>query len=432
MDGSKQCLVIGAGRIGLPISVSLALAGHNVTILERDESRVEMINQGESPFFEEGMDIALKEMIKGRKLNASISTKEISNNEVIISAIGTTINEDGSPNLNAIDELVKLLAEEFPKNGLLILKTTLPMGTTDIIAQKLSKLTGFKLDDEIFVAFSPERIVEGRAMDELKNLPKIIGGIGPKSTMKAKEIISTLGGSVVEVSNAKTAEMCKLLDNSYRMTRFGFSADVAAVAVENGIDAYEAINAANFEYSRNNIPLPSIGVSGYCLTKDPYYLDKAATNIWTERGFPSTWITARRAADLQVDYSFETIRKYFNYKLKDKTILIAGITYKEDVDDSRLSHGRILLEKFMKEDCKIHIWDPRASDDFIEGIEIIRENVPLDIDCMIITVPHREFIKWAEEGKYLQFERGTLIFDGWGLINSQNGEKVIVTGTGKK
>jgi len=431
MNKKTQCLVIGAGRIGLPISVSLALAGHEVTILEKNPNRVKMINLGEAPFYEKGMSSGLKKMIIEGRLHASTDLNQICNKNVIVSAIGTGLNENGSPNLNSIDELVNLLSDNFPKGGLLILKTTLPIGMTEIIANKLSHKTGFKLDEEIFVAFSPERIVEGKAMYELKKLPKIVGGIGPNSTRIAKEFVSSLGGRVVEVSNARTAEMCKLLDNSYRMTRFGFAADVAAVAVENEINAYEAIKAANFDYPRNNIPLPSIGVSGYCLTKDPYYLDKAAPDVWKERGFASTWITARKAADLQVDYAFNFIKDHFGDSLNKKSILLAGITYKEDVDDSRLSHGRILLQKFLKEGCEISIWDPRTSEDYIEDIKIIRNNPPLDIDCMIITVPHLEFIKWSNDKKYLDFKRNTLIFDGWGIIEDDGDGRIILSGTGR-
>jgi len=431
MGKAIRCCVIGAGRIGLPISISLALAVHDITILEKDSFRVAMINNGKVPFHEAEMEESLRYMKDEDRIRATTNAEIIKDCEIIVSAIGTGLNEDGSPDLDSIEQLLNIISPNFVKGSLIILKTTLPIGMTDLITKKLCELTNLKMDEDVLVAFSPERIVEGKAMEELRTLPKIIGGVGPKSTEKAKQFLSTLGGEIIIVKNTKTAEMCKLLDNSYRMTRFGFAADVASIAVINGIDAYEAINAANSDYPRNNIPLPSIGVSGYCLTKDPYYLDTAAPEIWKNRGFPSTWITARRAADIQIKEAFNRIRQELG-GVESKVIVIGGITYKEDVDDTRLSHGRELVKLFLEAGAEVRIWDPIALDKIILDIEVNKTEECLVLaDCLVVTVPHSKFIDWAKHKKGIDKMRKKFIFDGWGIFPRDGDKKIKSKGTGR-
>ena len=433
MEAGDYCCVIGAGRIGLPISVTLASRGQRVLILERDESRCAIINDGKSPFYEEGMEGELKKAVERGDLSATSKPSEISECNIFISAIGTGVLDDGTPDISDIEALDNLLSPRLVAGDTLILKTTLPIGTTEKIAMVISESTGLDLDEELLVAFCPERIVEGRAMHELEVLPKIIGGIGPRSSSRVAEVMDIFGGEVVVVSDSRTAEMCKLLDNAYRMTRFGFAADVASVAWRNGIDAYEAINAANYQYERNSIPLPSIGVSGYCLTKDPYYLDAGASNLWTERGFPSTWISARRAADMQTDEAINRISKEFTDGLSGKRIVVAGATYKENIDDIRLSHGRDIARRLTEEGAVVSFWDPCVSQDRIDGIDVgHNEDCLQGSDALIITVPHREFVDWAEKTTEIQKLGGYLIFDGWGIFSNSDNvvEEVRIIGTG--
>jgi UDP-N-acetyl-D-mannosaminuronic acid dehydrogenase len=431
MERHSRCLVIGAGRIGLPLSVSLARSGIDVTILERDGNKVSLINEGLAPFYEVEMDESSAVAVKNGKILATLELNEDDKYQTVISAIGTGLNNDGTPDLSALESLLDVVIPNISKFGLLILKTTLPIGMTRMIANKLYEKTKYTLDEELFVVFSPERIVEGKAMEELRTLPKIIGGIGPKSAIKANQILKNLGGEIIIVSDSETAEMCKLLDNSYRMTRFGFAADVAAVAVENGIDAYEAIKAANKGYERNNIPLPSVGVSGYCLTKDPYYLDSSAPDVWKNRGFPSTWNTARRAADFQTTYAFNRIIEYFEGSIEGKRIVIGGITYKENIDDTRLSHGRELIAMFKKQKADLIIWDNVTSDNIVDGINVKKTSKALEgADCLLITVPHDEYIEWNIKKKNISRMKNKIIFDGWGIIDNSNIEDLVLFGTG--
>ena len=430
MKPSDRICVIGGGRIGLPISVSLSGVGAKVEILDLDEEKISKINSGKSPFFEEGMQEILEISVAEGRLKATSNQDVIARCNIIISAIGTGINEDGTPDVESLEILSEMLSGRLNPGDILILKTTVPIGTTEKIANTLSKKSGLKLEEELLVAFCPERIVEGKAMHELEVLPKIVGGVGPKSTEMASDFMSIFGGDVIAVSNSRTAEMCKLIDNSYRMTRFGFSADIAAVSWRNGINAFEAIRASNHNYDRNNVPLPSIGVSGYCLTKDPYYLDVGGTEIWKERGFLSTWISARKAADFQTQEAVERVMDHFSGFEGAVRIVIAGATYKENIDDSRFSHGRILAKELAKMGCEILFWDPMSEDGKIEGFEVKRDyGCIAGNDCIIFAVPHSEYVEWANSMPGIDSMRTKVIFDGWGIVENVP-EGVFLFGTG--
>ena len=432
MSDELRICVIGAGRIGLPISVSLAVKGIKVVSLELDSRRCKEINNSEAPFFEEGMDEALSEAVDNGMLFATDDYSIIAGCNVIISAIGTEISEDGVPDVSSVDSMVAAISPHLRAGDLFLLKTTLPIGSTSQIGIKLSKASNLELDEELFVAFSPERIVEGRAMEELRTLPKIVGGVGAKSSIRACQIMEIFGGRVIEVSDSSTAELCKLIDNSYRMTRFGFSADVAAVSWRNGIDAYEAINAANQDYPRNDVPLPSVGVSGYCLTKDPYYLSAASPEVWSSRGFESTWITARKAGDWQVQEAKDRVLDFFENDPKGKKAIIAGATYKEEVDDIRMSHGIELARMLGDSGMDVEFWDPIFSGTEIGGIAVHCDSGCIrGADIVIFTVPHSEFIKWASKPHGLELMNRQVIFDGWGIIGDDFPETCKVMGTGK-
>ena len=224
----------------------------------------------------------------------------------------------------------------------------------------------------------------------------------------------------------------KLIDNAYRMTRFGFSSDVALVASQNGINAYEAINASNLDYERNNIPLPSVGVSGYCLTKDPHYLEASGGDIWEKRGFNSTWINARKSADYQLEHAIEEMSRSLG-GVSGKIIVIAGLTYKENVDDTRESHGVHLCNRFLELGAKVRSWEPNLSKIGIQDVENFHDESCLNgADGVIFTVPHKEFIEWKDNPVGVKEMRYGLIFDGWGIIEKEQlPDKISLIGTGK-
>ena len=435
---AQRVVVIGGGRIGLPFALTAADAGHRTTVLEADAQRVSDIMSATPPFAEPDMPEAMTALREADRIDATLDASIIRQAEVILCAIGTGITPLGEPDLSGLKALVSAIAPHVQPGTLVVFKTTLPLGTTERMADLLSKAAGLPPDEDLLVCFSPERIVEGRAMAEMKRLPKIVGGIGPRSQQAGQDFFSTIGGDVVGVSDARTAELCKLLDNAYRMTRFGFASDVATVARAHGIDAYEAITAANHDYGRNSIPLPSMGVSGSCLTKDPRYLDAGAADL-RQRAFPSTWMAARRAADDQLERAAHDIVAHLQPAPSQHTVVIAGLTYKEGVEDTRGSHGLVLAHLLREHGCQVRGWDPLLppSPGDIDGIPS-RTDAALalaDADVVAFTVPHEAFRQLAQDpqqlARTLSHMRTPRIYDGWGIFrNSELPPGTHYEGTG--
>jgi len=405
------------------MAVTATDRGHRTTILEVSEKTVASISAGSAPFEEPGMQAPLTAHVNSGLLDATLDQSVASEAEVVLCAIGTGLEEDGSADLSALESLSRSIGAHLSSGVLFVFKTTLPVGTTERMAALLAAASGLSLDDELRVCFSPERIVEGKAMEEMRSLPKIIGGIGPASAAAGASFYETIGGKIIHVSDSRTAELCKLLDNAYRMTRFGFSSDVASLAKSVGVDAYEAITAANAEYSRNSIPLPSMGVSGYCLTKDPLYLDMAAGRISQRRGFPTVWMAARRAADDQMAMTEMAILDAIS-STESPVVVLGGLTYKEDVADVRESHGVDLARSLRARGIAVHAWDPCLGDCSVDGIEVrgSAEEALEGADLLAITVPHREFLDLAENSKALAaalaMMRTQRVYDGWGVWRS--------------
>jgi nucleotide sugar dehydrogenase len=427
-----RVVVIGGGRIGLPMAVTAANAGHRVSIVDIAAATIDSINAGRAPFDEPGMGEDLANNVASGVLDATLSPAAVVGEAaVVLCAIGTGLCDDGTPDLSNLESFIESIGTLLNSGTLVVFKTTLPIGTTETLAEHLARASGMTLDEGLMVCFSPERIVEGKAMHEMKTLPKIIGGIGPNSTAAGAAFYETIGGKIITVSNTRTAELCKLLDNSYRMTRFGFSSDIAALARANEIDAYEAISAANKDYARNSIPLPSMGVSGYCLTKDPLYLDMAAGDLVKRRGFPTVWMAARRAADDLMITSRDAILASVA-DIENPVIVVGGITYKENVQDVRESHGLNLaielrhLGEGSGNDAGmlVRVWDPCLGQCSVSGFDVEGDasEVLVGADMLVITVPHSDFVNLANDRvrlvNSLGLMRSVRIHDGWGIFRS--------------
>ena len=241
------------------------------------------------------------------------------------------------------------MARDGLKGRTLILRTTLPVGTTSLIAQHIENTTGLEVGKDLNLAFIPERLVEGMAISEERSLPKIIGPVNPEALSEAKELFSHIGGGLIEMSNSDSAEFVKLIDNAWRHTRFAFANDAAVAASANGVDIIEVINAANQDYDRNSVALPG-PVSGYCLGKDPLIFEYAFQNVEPKRELPSVWLTALRSSQALVPWTIE--------RVKGNRVLVAGLSFKEDVDDFRMAFSEPLIESLLDAGHEVSVCDP--------------------------------------------------------------------------
>ncbi len=427
----KVC-VFALGRTGLPLSLVCADSGFDVIGVDIDEELVQHIKKGEIPFYEPGMKELLDKHINKKFKPTSKITDDIKNCEYFVIAIGTKFSrypERGS--LTNLYKVVGRIKEIGVKNKTLIFRVTLPIGTTDKIKQRIEK-DGLIEGKDFHLAFVPERLMEGKAIREEKNLPKVIGCYNDKGFEKVKKFFQKIGGEIVRVPNPKTAECVKLIDNSWRNMRFSFANEIAFLADANGVNAMELLRAANKGYERNRIPLPG-PVSGYCLGKDPYLLEMAFDKIIT-RGFNSVWFYGRRAND----WLCEKVVK----EVKGPNVLIAGLTFKQDIDDFRNSHSIDIIELLLAEDFNVIVNDPyldkhtytRLPKHIEKNVEKVKlEDAIKMADTIIFSTAHKEYRKIDANKLIKDVKKDVRIIDLWNIFEGklENKKNIEYVGLGR-
>lgn len=420
--------VIGLGRIGLPLALLLAKANNNVIGVDLNSDLLNRIRNGTVELLNSNKETSLLSQYLGKNLSVTNDlTKALSASQIVFISIGTSVGQDGSPDLSNLHYLFESICSisENVRGKLFILKSTLPIGTTRKVTEKIERKTGLCCGADFFIAFCPERVLGDQALKEMASLPKVIGGMNKTSSEKAASIYSTIGGKILIVDRPEVAEMVKLLDNSYRQTIFAFANDFALLAEQFGINAYEAIRVANDSYPRNNIPFPSGGVGGYCLTKDPVYLESSFKKIASKRGFSSVWFMGRKTNDYMpihvVDLLMEKLASA-GRSISDSNVLVCGIAYKENTDDIRKSHGLEIASLLQQKGANVFLWDPRVHES-VDGFTIVNklEEVLAILDAMIFTVKHDEFLQYAENDAMLSLTRKMrtpVVIDGWGMFQN--------------
>jgi len=413
-----KTVVIGLGRIGLPLALVTADSGIIVTGIDIKEELISMLKNKEEPFYEP----MLKELLE-KHLNKNFypklqdeATDDIRDAEYIIITIGTEfVKYPQKPNIGRLFSIIENILTVGIEGKTIILRVTMPVGYTDKIKEKIES-NGLKEGVDFYLAFVPERIMEGKAIEEEKTLPKIIGCYNDSSFQKVKLFFSKIGGEIIQVTNPKTAEFIKLIDNAWRNTRFAFSNELAFLAEKNGIDVIEAISSANESYKRNQIPVPG-PVSGYCLGKDPYILEDAFKEVSQKRGFNSVWFYGRMANDWLIEKVIEYVG--------GGAVLVAGLTFKADIDDFRYSHGIEIVKRMIEDRKKVYVHDPYLDKNMYTKIPTEIEDkvkkifsfssIPEEVETIIFSVPHREYKKIKISDLTPSFK----IIDLWNIFRNQ-------------
>jgi len=416
----KVC-VFGLGRIGLPITLICADSGYKVVGIDTNKRLVNSLNEGKTVFNEPGLrGLLVKHLNKNffPKHQDEDVTSDLKQAEYIVLAVGTGFAKyPDKPNLSTLYSVVGQLIATGLRGKTIILRVTLPIGTSDDVKDFVERKTGLKEGQDFWFSFVPERIMEGKAIAEERSLPKIVGAYNDEGFSKVSKFFKKIGGNIVRVSNPRTAEFIKLVDNSWRNTRFAFANELAFLSEINGVDVIEVIESANAGYERNEIAKPG-PVTGYCLGKDPYLLELAFEEVARKRGFGSLWYYGRRANDWLVDKVMDEI--------KGKKILIAGLAFKEDIDDFRHSFGIEITRRLLAKGLKLSVCDPflnknyytRLPEDLlgkIKSFNSIENAVDQDVDTIIFTTKHRGFLDFDMKKFMKECPKSVKIIDLWNI-----------------
>lgn len=431
----NNILFFGLGRIGLPQSLLLAKKGFTVYGYDIHEQVIEDLSNKQVPFYEKGMQELMDSQVGNGFYPVNSWKDKLSEIDVVVFALGTTapdylscLNDDfrADAHYDIIDSIFE--DNNFKKGIVLIFRTTLPVGTVESIRNHIEKKFSLVEGTDFHIAFVPERLVEGNAVYEEENLPKIIGAYSDTAYELIADIFKKVGGTIVRVSSPTHAELCKLIDNSFRNTMFSYANEIALFAQERGIDIIEIINAVNTEYKRNTVPLPGY-VSGYCLGKDPYIFEMGFHKETKKRDFQSIWYYGRRTNDYLIDFTCDRILNNITKSPADTTIAILGLSFKKDIDDFRMSHSIFLMEALVRKGFKkFNIYDPylehnkytQIPGDLVEFInkqsDKLTADIMADADVAVVATNHTE-IADANNVEKIRELVGTVkyIFDGWNI-----------------
>jgi len=430
----KVCLV-GLGYVGLTLALTLADCGIKVYGVDSNKKTIQRLKNNESTLSEKDVSMLLNlHLNKTFYPSESIPEEDF---DYFIIGVGTPLNENKSPILDHIISSVDAIALKLKKDQTVILRSTVPVGTTkDVVIPILEKNTGLRAGYDFDVVFAPERTAEGVAISELRSNPQIIGSLRREGVEKAKKLFLKMTPSIVEVSNIETAEMIKLIDNSYRDVRFAYSNEIALICEMLKLDARECIEKANYKYGRNSIPTPSPGVGGPCLSKDPHILSHVAKKL----GYETKMIAGGRIVNEFIPHhlALKVIKKINDVKNKESNvkIFVIGFAFKghPETDDIRDSPSITIIKELKKHFQNIVGYDPVVSKEEIEKLGVVVSDLESgfsNADCIIIVNNHQSYQSINVE-KLLQTSHKDCIFvDCWALFdNLKSNPNIRYTGVG--
>jgi len=382
---NPEVVTIGLGYIGLPTSALIASHGTNVLGVDINQSVVDTINEGKIHIVEPDLDKIVSAAVS--KGNLKASTKAISA-EVYLIVVPTPFKGNHEPDISFVEAATKGIIPLLKKGDLYIIESTSPIGTTDKM-QKLIVASRPELEGAIHIAYCPERVLPGNVMHELVENDRVIGGVDEASTQKAISFYRKYVKGELHGTNARTAEMCKLVENSSRDSQIAFANELSLICDKADINVWELINLAN-KHPRVNILKPGCGVGGHCIAVDPYF-------IVSDYPVESKMIgTAREVNNYK---SFWCAEKIQNEKLKfelkhgrkPKTALM-GLAFKPNIDDLRESPAKYIAQKVLQNSNneEYFIVEPNIDSHSVYKLTDYKEAIN-KADIIVFLVAHKEF-----------------------------------------
>ncbi len=374
----ELCIIGGAGHVGLPLGVVFADCGVKTILLDINKAALEKIQSGRFPFKEKDGDEALQSALKKNLLFTTDSPEAISQSKFVVVIVGTPVDEYLSPDFGGITRLIDRSIDYFRDGQFVILRSTVFPGTTEKLQNHF-----LKKGKKVKLAFCPERIMQGHAIEELKLWPQIISGFDDETIKEVTALFRKITPADIIPVKPIEAELAKLFTNSWRYIRFAVANQFFMIAQDHGLNYHNIHRAMNKDYPRNR-DLPSPGfAAGPCLFKDTMQLAAFTNNNF--------WIghAAMLVNEGLVNHVIGDLKREYGHSLKDKTVGILGMAFKAEVDDPRASLS-YKLRKMAQMECKTVL----CTDEHIKNPEF----VPLDValaksDILILATPHKKYLE---------------------------------------
>jgi nucleotide sugar dehydrogenase len=383
--------VVGLGHIGLPLAVQYASRGHEVLGIDVARPIVDALNGGESPHRDEQALIdRVPGLVAAGNLRAATwdGAEGLRDAEVVVVIVPVVVDAERQIDFAPIDAATADIARRIGPGTLVVYETTLPVGTTrNRFGPALAEGSGLVLDEDLFLAFSPERVLVGRVFLDLQRYPKIVGGTSEESTRRAVAFYRAAldeGTEVWQVTNAETAEMAKLAETTYRDVNIGYANELARYAARRGIDVMEVIGAANSQpYS--HIHQPGVGVGGHCIPVYPHFL----FNDDPELRLPPL---AREINEGMGAFAIDLVEDRIG-SLDGQPVVVLGVAYRGDVREDAFSSAFRLRDELLAAGARVYAHDPYFDDEHLRGLGFEPYDLehPAEARVAILQAAHAEY-----------------------------------------
>ena len=386
----QKIIVMGLGYIGLPTASMLATKGHTVVGVDVNEAAVNTINSGRIHIIEPDLDILVRSAVNSGNLRASLVPEE---GDTFIIAVPTPFKVEGdnpkAPDLSYVEAATRAIVPYLREDNLIILESTSPVGTTDLI-ERIVREARPELAGKVHAAHCPERVLPGHILRELVDNDRIIGGTTKAAVAKAKALYKTFCNGAILETDSKTAELSKLVENSFRDVNIAFANELSVICDKLGINVWETISLAN-RHPRVNILQPGPGVGGHCIAVDPWFIVSSAPQE------ARLIRTAREVNDDKPHWVIERVRAKAA-RFKEPVIACLGLTFKANIDDMRESPSLEIVQHLREAQIgEILACDP--------NVDSAKAPFPLTdlktalqkADILLLLVDHEEFMDLDRE-----------------------------------
>jgi len=406
------------GHIGLPIAAAFAESGFQVIGADVSRNAVEAISSGRSHIREPGLSEVIKKVVMEGKLRSTTDTlKAAKEATVVVVCVPTPLTERTEPDLAYLEDACRTVARGLSEGKLVIIQSTLPPATTrDFVAPILERGSGLECGKHFWLAYCPERIAPGKAIQDFLENARVVGGFDQASTEMAAEIFRTVVKGDVLATDCTTAEVAKLVENSYRDSNIAFANEIALVSERVGVDFMEVMRLSN-THPRVKVHSAGCGVGGPCLPKDPYLLLHSVRG----EGSRTRVIEASRTTnDFMPTHTVELVvrgMREAGKEIEDSKVAVLGAAYKGGVDDTRNSPSEKIVSQLMALGAEVMVYDPYSQESFGakragDVIEAVTGS-----DCIVIATDHESFEKLDfGKTKSLMCE-GPIIVDGRRILD---------------
>ncbi|SHH16817.1 nucleotide sugar dehydrogenase [Thermosipho atlanticus] len=417
--------VMGLGYVGLPLAVEKARAGYKVIGFDIQQKRVDLINKGIN-YIGDVDDEELRELVNKGLITATTNFDKLSDCDVISICVPTPLDKFKQPDLSYIIQTSEDIAKRLRKEQLIILESTTYPGTTEEIVLPILLKSGLKVGKDFYLAFSPERVDPGNNRFKTRNTPKVVGGVTQKCTLHARALYeNVLEAPVFPVSSPKTAEMSKILENTFRLVNIALVQEMTKVAEKMNVNIWEVIEAASTKPFGYMPFYPGPGIGGHCIPIDPFYL------AFKAKEFDLHLMLVEVAGQIADDMPYYVVQRLgdilndYKKPLNGAKILVLGIAYKGNIDDLRESPALKVIEILEKKKAEIYYFDPfipqfEHNGKTYTSIEL-NDEILKNMDGAIITAGHTVGVNYEKILKNVPF-----IFDTKNVLKDVKERKKII------